>query len=42
MQAIVIRPAPEAYELAVFRSMAGTLVHDVTEAMRRVAARAAL
>lgn len=40
MQAILIRPAPEAFEIAVFRSMAGTLVHELQEAMRSVAARA--
>lgn len=40
LQAILIRPAPEAWEIAVFRSMAGTLVHDLGAAMRAVAARA--
>jgi len=40
MQAILIRPAPHAYEIAVFRSMAGTLVHELTDAMRAVAVRA--
>ena len=42
MQAMILRPAPDAYEIAVFRAMAGTLAHEVTEAMRSVAARAAL
>jgi len=42
MQAIVIRPAAEAYEIAVFRSMAGTLVHELQVAMTGVAARSAL
>ena len=41
MQAIIVRPLPEVYELAVFRSMAGTLAHELTEAMKAVAARAA-
>ena len=40
MQALILRPAPEAYDIAVFRSMAGTLVHEITEAMRSVCARA--
>lgn len=39
MPAIVIRLAPEAYEIAVFRSMAATLVDELSEAMRTVAAR---
>lgn len=42
MQAILIRNAPEAYEIAVFRAMAGTLLHEIAQAMRAVAARAAL
>ena len=42
MQAIVIRTGSEAFELAVFRSMAGSLLHDLTGAMRGVAARRAL
>jgi len=41
MQAIVLRPLPEVYELAVFRSMASTLKHELIEAMKAVAARAA-
>ncbi|WP_323036669.1 sarcosine oxidase subunit gamma [Pararhodobacter sp.] len=41
MSAILIHSAPEAYEIAVFRSMAGTLKHEVSEAMRGVAGRAA-
>jgi heterotetrameric sarcosine oxidase gamma subunit len=40
MQAIMLRPAPDAYDVAVFRSMAGTVVHEMTEAMATVAARA--
>ncbi len=40
MQALILRPLPDAYEIAVFRSMSGTLVHEITEAMRSVCARA--
>ncbi|GAB4260851.1 MAG: hypothetical protein Kow0013_04810 [Pararhodobacter sp.] len=42
MQAIILRDAPEAFEIGVFRSMAETLHHDLTEAARRLAARRAL
>ncbi|GGL72893.1 sarcosine oxidase subunit gamma [Wenxinia marina] len=40
MTATVTRLGPEAFELRVMRSMAGTLVHDLRRAMRHAAARA--
>jgi len=40
MQALILRGAEDGFEIAVFASMAGTLHHELTEAMRRVAARA--
>lgn len=36
---LMIHPAPERFELWSYRSMAGTLVHEVEAAMRGVAAR---
>ncbi|AHM04158.1 Sarcosine oxidase gamma subunit [Roseibacterium elongatum DSM 19469] len=42
MQALILRAAPDRFEILVFRSMAGTAVHEITRAMRTVAARAAL
>ncbi|MCC5975705.1 MAG: sarcosine oxidase subunit gamma, partial [Rubellimicrobium sp.] len=39
MTASVTRVAGEAFEIMVMRSMAGTLLHDMTEAARLVAAR---
>jgi sarcosine oxidase subunit gamma len=42
MHALFEREAPEDWRLFVFRSMAGSAVHDLTEAMRSVAARSAL
>ena len=42
MQAMVLRTAADRFELMCFRSMAGTMVHDLDRAMRMVAARAAL
>jgi len=39
---LILREAATVFELYVYRSMAGTAVHDLTEAMRSVAARAAL
>lgn len=39
MSGSVTRVGADAYQLMVFRSMAKTLVHDVQEAMERVAAR---
>lgn len=42
MQAIILRDAPEAFEIGVFRSMAETLHHELTEAARKLAARKAL
>jgi heterotetrameric sarcosine oxidase gamma subunit len=41
MTVTLIRDA-EGWEIHGFRSMAGTLVHEIAEAMRRVAARAAV
>lgn len=41
MAGAVTRKAAEAYEIMAFRSMAASLVHEVTVAMRRVAARRA-
>ena len=40
MQALILRGAVDGFEIAVFASMAGTLHHELTEAMRLVAARA--
>lgn len=42
MTASVSRIGPETYEIMVFRSMARTAVHEITRAMKGVAARAAL
>jgi len=39
MAAAITRLAPEAFEIMGFRSMAGTLVHEISTAMARVAAR---
>lgn len=39
MAAAITRIAPQAYEIMAFRSMAGTLVHELSTAMTRVAAR---
>lgn len=39
MAASVSRLAPETWQIMVFRSMAGTLVHEIETAMRRVLAR---
>jgi sarcosine oxidase subunit gamma len=41
MAASVTRWAPDSCDILVFRSMAGTAVHDLTTAMARVAARTA-
>ena len=40
MHGLVMRTAQNAYGLMVFRSMAGTLLHDLTDAMETIAARA--
>ena len=40
MTAVLMRLGPEHYEVMVFRSMAGTLAHDLKDAMESVAARA--
>lgn len=42
MPCLVVRVTDAAFELYVFRSMAGTAVHELAEAMRGVAARAAI
>ena len=42
MSATLIRTGAETWEILVFRSMAKTAVHDLTEAMHAVAGRAAL
>ena len=42
MNAVIARVGAEAFEIMVFRSMAGTAVHELEEAMKSVAARAAL
>ena len=41
MQAMVLRTGTDRFELLAFRSMAGTMVHELDRAMRMVAARAA-
>jgi hypothetical protein len=42
MSALILRAGPWAFEIFVFRSMARTAVHELTHAMRGVAARAGL
>ena len=42
LPALLIHSAENTYEIAVFRSMAHSLVHELTAAMRAVAARIAL
>jgi len=39
MQAAITRTGPQGFEIMAFRSMAETLVHEIAQAMRRVAAR---
>lgn len=39
MTMVLMRPAPDRFELLVFRSMARTAVHELAEAMRELAAR---
>lgn len=39
MNALILRTGADAYEVMVFRSMAGTAVHDLATAMHAVAAR---
>lgn len=41
MQALVLHPGGDRFEVLVFRSMAHSAVHDLTRAMRAVAARQA-
>ena len=41
MQALILRTGEEAFDLRVFRSMAGTAVHELEAAMRGIAARRA-
>ena len=40
MTVTIVRTGPKAFEIMAMRSMAGTLVHDLHQAMRGVAARA--
>ena len=42
MPSLVVRTAATAFELYVYRSMAATAVHELSEAMRGVAAREAI
>jgi heterotetrameric sarcosine oxidase gamma subunit len=42
MPCLIVRDAVTVFEIHVYRSMAGTAVHELSEAMRDVAARAAL
>jgi len=39
MPALILRKTPDTLEIRVFRSMAATLVHELSEAMRGLAAR---
>ncbi|MEQ6248501.1 sarcosine oxidase subunit gamma family protein [Sulfitobacter sp. HNIBRBA3233] len=39
MHASITRTGPDTFMVAVFRSLAGTLVHDLTQALEAVAAR---
>lgn len=41
MMLVLLRDGPQAFQLMVFRSMAGSAVHELDTAMRAVAARAA-
>lgn len=42
LSVLLVRTAEDAFQIAAYRSMAGTLVHDLSGAMKAVAARAAL
>lgn len=42
LSVLLVRTAEDAFQIAAFRSMAGTLVHDLSGAMKAVAERAAL
>lgn len=42
MACVLLRSGPERFELLVFRSMAGTAVHELERAMRMVAARSSI
>lgn len=42
MPALILHQGGDRFELLVFRSMAGTAVHELTRAMRAVAARSAM
>jgi sarcosine oxidase subunit gamma len=42
MSALILHPGGDRFEILVFRSMAATAVHELTRAMRAVAARGAL
>ncbi|PTX03897.1 sarcosine oxidase subunit gamma [Pararhodobacter aggregans] len=42
LSVLLVRTAEDAFQIAAYRSMAGTLVHDLSAAMQAVAARAAL
>jgi sarcosine oxidase subunit gamma len=42
MSALILHPGGTRFEVLVFRSMAGTAVHELTRAMRSVAARGAV
>jgi len=42
MPCLILRVTETVFEIYVFRSMAGSAVHELSEAMRNVAARAAL
>lgn len=42
MMAVLVREGPEAFGIMVFRSMAGSAVHEIRVAMRAVAARPAI
>lgn len=42
MPVVLLREGPEAFQIMVFRSMAGSAVHELASAMKATAARAAL
>lgn len=42
MNALLLHPGKDRFEVVVFRSMVGTAVHDITRAMHSVAARTGL
>ena len=42
MMMVLMREGPQAFQIMVFRSMAGSAVHELAVAMKALCARAAL